>query len=180
MGYLPVNSAAMRNVDLEICELAQRVRYSVMEKAQVAGHLQVPALYDNLSPGSFYLSKLGQAKVWPAGGTQQLPRQIKLIVPFAANSPSDGVVRTIVPFLSKALSREVVLENDIDVQGDKVAQRLVTSPRDGSVLLISNFATSARRLQSADSRLAPIGIVADTPLSIVVTNQLELAACQTC
>src|SRR5205823_4070878 len=41
--------AAMHEPSLEIRDLAQKVRYSVMEKALSVGHVQVPALYDNLS-----------------------------------------------------------------------------------------------------------------------------------
>ena len=48
--------AALREPRLEVRDLAQRVRYAVMEKAQTIGHLQVPALYDNLSPGAFYFA----------------------------------------------------------------------------------------------------------------------------
>ena len=159
--------SAMRQPGLEIRELAQRVRYSVMEKAEGAGHLQVPALYDNLSPGAFYLgSPAQQAQVSATG--QALPRQIKIIIPFAEKSPSDVVIRSLVPILAKSVNREIVVENLIDVQGEKVAQLLAESPKDGSVLLISPFAASARRLRSNDNRIVPVGIVADTPLSIVV------------
>ena len=99
---------------------------------------------------------------------QALPRQIKIIIPFAEKSPSDVVIRSLVPILAKSVNREIVVENLIDVQGEKVAQLLAESPKDGSVLLISPFAASARRLRSNDNRIVPVGIVADTPLSIVV------------
>lgn len=162
---------AMREPGLEVRQLAQRVRYSVMEKAESIGHLQVPALYDNLSPGAFYLGSAIQSPLSNAG-KDALPRQLRIIIPFAANGPSDTVVRSIVPILAKNLNREIVVENVVDVQGDKVAQLLADSPKDGSVLLISPFAASARRLRANDGRLTPVGIFADTPLSIVVQESV--------
>ena len=111
--------AAMQEPSLEIRDLAQKVRYSVMEKALSVGHLQVPALYDNLSPGAFYLSRPPAPR--PFQPSASLPQSIKIIIPFAAQGPSDGVIRAMAPFLSRALGREIVLENQIDIQGERVA-----------------------------------------------------------
>lgn len=159
--------AAMKEPRLEVRDLAQKVRYSVMEKAQTVGHLQVPALYDNLSPGAFYFS--GPRAPAPAAAPSRvaLPQRIKIIIPAAAQGPTDAIVRAMVPFLAKALSREISVENQIDVQGDRVAALLAGGPRDGSVLLVSPYATSARRLRANDTRLAPVGIFADVPLSLI-------------
>lgn len=164
--------AVMRESRLEIRELAQRVRYSVMEKAQSAGHLQIPALYDNLTPGSFYLSSTGVSGPTAAtpASSAKMPRQIKLIIPTAAGGPSDQVVRAMVPFLAKALGSEITVENQIDLLGDKLGQVIAASPKDGSVLLVSPFTASARRVQTQDERTAPIGILADTTLSIVASQ----------
>ena len=160
--------AAMRESRLEVRDLAQKVRYSVMEKAQVIGHLQVPALYDNLSPGAFYFSGPRAPGPVTTRARAALPQRIKIIIPAAAQGPTDAIVRAMVPFLAKALSREITVENQIDVQGDRVAALLAGGPKDGSVLLVSPYATSARRLRANDTRLAPVGIFADVPLSLIV------------
>src|SRR6266849_3618225 len=160
--------AAMKEPRLEVRDLAQKVRYSVMEKAQRIGHLQVPALYDNLSPGAFYFSEPRTPAGDPASAGAPLPQRIKIIVPAATQGPTDVIVRAMVPFLARALSREIIVENPIDVQGDRVAALLAGGPQDGSVLLVSPYATSARRLRANDARLAPIGIFADIPLSLIV------------
>lgn len=160
---------AMREPGLEIRDLAQKVRFAVMEKAQSVGHLQVPALYDNLSPGAFYFSALRSPP--PPSARGALPARIKLIIPFAARGPSDEVVRALAPFLSKALGRPVDVENQIDVQGDEVAARVAGGPKDGSVLTVSPFAASARRLKAGDQRLVPLGILVDTPLSLAVSDK---------
>jgi tripartite-type tricarboxylate transporter receptor subunit TctC len=160
--------AAMKEPRLEVRDMAQKVRYSVMEKAQTVGHLQVPALYDNLSPGAFYFSGPRAPGPAPAPAGAALPQRIKIIIPAAAQGPTDAIVRAMVPFLAKALSREITVENQIDVQGDRVAALLAGGPKDGSVLLVSPYATSARRLRANDTRLAPVGIFADVPLSLIV------------
>src|SRR5260370_31002435 len=96
---------------LEVRDLAQKVRYSVMEKARAVGHVQVPALYENLGPGTFYFS---ETLVQGPGSTpfgSPLPQRIKIIVPFAEQGPSDTVVRIMAPLLAKALNREIIIEN---------------------------------------------------------------------
>jgi tripartite-type tricarboxylate transporter receptor subunit TctC len=161
--------AAMKEPSLEIRDLAQKVRYSVMEKALSVGHVQVPALYDNLSPGTFYLSRPPVPR--PFLPSASIPQKLKIIIPFAAQGPSDGVIRAMAPFLSRALGREIVFENQIDIQGDRVAALVADGPTDGSVLLVSPYASAARRLAMNDARLTPLGIFADTPLSLVVNGK---------
>ena len=161
--------AAMKEPSLEIRDLAQKVRYSVMEKALSVGHLQVPALYDNLSSGAFYLLRPPAPPSFRPSAS--LPQTIKIIIPFAAQGPSDGVTRAMAPFLSRVLGREIVLENQIDVQGDRTAALIADGPADGSILLVSPYASAARRFAANDTQLMPLGIFADTPLSLVVNGK---------
>jgi tripartite-type tricarboxylate transporter receptor subunit TctC len=165
--------AAMRgSSSLEIRDLAQKVRYSVMEKARAVGHVQVPALYENLGPGTFYFSALVQGPGSTSVGSP-LPQRIKIIVPFAEQGPSDSVVRIMAPLLAKALNREIIIENQLDPPGDRVAEVVGNSPADGSVLLVSGYVQSARRLRAGIGRLRPLGIFADTPLSVAVNIRNE-------
>jgi tripartite-type tricarboxylate transporter receptor subunit TctC len=73
--------------------------------------------------------------------------------------------------IASELGREVIAENIIDVQGDRVAEILANGPKDGSLLLISPFAAAARRLKTSDDRLVPVGMLFDTPLTIAVNKR---------
>jgi tripartite-type tricarboxylate transporter receptor subunit TctC len=160
----------MRRTDLEIRDVAHRVRYTVMQKARAVGHRQIPAIYENLAAGEFYLTDrqpTPQPELTPAA----LPSVIRLLLPFAAGGPSDVLVRTALPLLAKELGREVVADNSIDIQGDRVTGLLAGGPKDGSLLLVSPFAAAARRLRGNDQRLAPLAMLFDTPLSIAVNDR---------
>lgn len=158
----------IRQTDLEIRDVAQRVRYTVMQKARAAGHLQIPAIYENLAAGEFYLSN----RLRPAPASRPIaaavPARIKIVLPFAAGGPSDVLTRAALPLIAHELGREVTAENIIDVQGDRVTAMLANGSKDGSVLLVLPFAAAARRLKTSDDRLAPVGMLYDTPLSIAV------------
>jgi tripartite-type tricarboxylate transporter receptor subunit TctC len=158
----------LRQIHLEIRDVAQRVRYTVMQKARTAGHLQIPAIYENLSAGEFYLHhRLPPAAPSPSI-SPKVPARIKIVLPFASGGPIDVLTRPALPLITHELGREVTAENIIDVQEDRVTAMLASGPKDGSVLLISPFAAAARRLRANDDRLAPVGILFDTPLSIAV------------
>ena len=154
--------------ELEIRDVAHRVRYIVMQKARAVGHRQIPAIYDNVAAGEFYLARREPPPPRIGPAPNALPKTIKLILPFAAGGPSDVLLRSTLPLLAKELDREVVAENLIDVQGDRVAALIAGGPKDGSHLLISPFAASARRFKAEDRRLAPVAMLLDTPLSIAV------------
>jgi tripartite-type tricarboxylate transporter receptor subunit TctC len=158
----------LRQTDIEIRDVAQRVRYTVMQKARASGHLQIPAIYENLSAGEFYLSDRQRPAPSAATISTKVPPRIKVILPFAAGGPSDVLTRAALPLMAQELGREVTAENIIDVQGDRVAALLASGAKDGSTLLVSPFAAAARRLKANDDRLAPIGMLFDTPLSIAV------------
>ena len=158
----------LRQSDLEIRDMAHRVRYTVMTKAQSVGHRQIPAMYDNLVAGEFYLAPRPPPPHRPSLPPKALPRLVRLLLPFAAGGPSDVLVRAALPLLAKELGREIVAENLIDIQGDRVTGLLADGPKDGSLLLVSPFASAAQRLRANDQRLAPVAMLFDTPLSIAV------------
>ena len=158
----------IRQTDLEIRDVAHRVRYMVMQKALAAGHLQIPAIYENLAAGEFYLSNRPRPTPASRPPPAAMPERIKIVLPFAAGGPSDVLTRAALPFLAQELGREVAAENIIDVQGDRVTAMLASGPKDGSILLVLPFAAAARRQNTNDDRLAPVGMLFDTPLSIAV------------
>lgn len=160
----------IRQKNLEIRDVAQRVRYSVMQRARAVGHRQIPAIYENLAAGEFYLSHGDAAAVPPMITPAALPTRIKIVLPFASGGPSDVLTRAAIPLFARELGREVTAENVIDVQGDRVTAMLASGPKDGSLLLVMPFAAAARRLKINDERLAPVGMLFDTPLSIAVNK----------
>jgi tripartite-type tricarboxylate transporter receptor subunit TctC len=111
------------------------------------------------------------AATWNCAAAAQ-PQRTVIILPFAKGGPSDVLMRQVAPLLSSALDREVTIENIIDPQGDRLNDLAANLRRDGSVLLALPFSASARRLQSGDSQFTPIGILLDTPLSIVAHESL--------
>jgi len=157
--------------ELEIRDVAQRVRYIVMQKSRAIGHRQIPAIYDNVAAGEFYLARREPPPPRIGPAPNALPKIIKLMLPFAAGGPSDVLIRSTLPLLAKELKREVVAENLIDVQGDRIAAQLAGGPKDGSLLLVSPFAAAARRFRAEDKRLAPVAMLFDTPLSIAVNTR---------
>ena len=160
----------MRQKDLEIRDVAQRVRYSVMQRARTVGHVQIPAIYENLAAGEFFLSDRSSPTTPHRPTAAALPLRIKIVLPFASGGPSDVLTRAAIPLIASELGREVTAENIIDVQGDRVTAMLAGGPKDGSLLLVMPFAAAARRLKANDQRLVPIGMLFDTPLSIAVSR----------
>jgi tripartite-type tricarboxylate transporter receptor subunit TctC len=161
----------IRHTNLEIRDVAQRVRYSVMQKARAVGHLQIPAIYENLAAGEFFLSGRQRPTTPSQPTVTALPARIKIVLPFASGGPSDVLTRAAIPLIASELGREVIAENIIDVQGDRVAEIVANGPKDGSLLLISPFAAAARRLKTSDDRLVPVGMLFDTPLTIAVNKR---------
>ncbi len=163
----------LRQTGLEIRDVAHRVRYAVMQKARAVGHRQIPAIYENLTAGEFHLAQrlppASRADLAPPA----LPNAIRLLLPFAVGGPSDVLVRAALPLLAKELGREIVAENHIDVQGDRVTGMLAAGPKDGSLMLVSPFAASARRQKANDRRLAPVAMLFDTPLSLAVSKRSQ-------
>ena len=157
---------AVKEPNLEIRDLARRVRFSVMDKAKAAGYAQVPALYDNLSQGAFFFSTAQIS--FPVAAPPAIPSKIRLIVPAAQGGPTDVLIRAIAPHLGSALNAELTVENQIDILGDTVAQMVASSAQDGSVVLVSNFNQALRRHNSGAQQLQPIGMVADVALAVAV------------
>ncbi len=165
----------LKEPGVEIRDMARRVRYSVMEKAQTVGHMQIPALYDNLSVGEFYFSG---APRQPAPGPVSVaaPSSIRLILPAAASGPMDRLVRAALPYLSKELGVEVTAENQVDIAGDRVAAMLVEAPKNGSVMLVSPFVASARRARGKQFELEPVAMLADTPVTVAVSSRVSASS----
>ena len=86
---------------------------------------------------------LAAALVQAAPAQAQYPtRPIRLIVPFAAGSATDTVGRFVIPALSTALGRPVVIDNRPGAAGNIGAEIAAKSPPDGYTLMMGNISHS--------------------------------------
>jgi tripartite-type tricarboxylate transporter receptor subunit TctC len=85
-------------------------------------------------------------------------KPIRLVVPFAAGGPTDGVARTMAQALSKSLGQPVVVENKPGADGAVSAQAVAGAPADGYTLL---FASSSQLGLPYLVRPAPFDTLAD-------------------
>ena len=103
-------------------------------------------------------------------------RPVQLVVPFSAGGAVDAVGRLMAQKLSDRLGKPVVVENRPGASGNIGAQGVARAPADGYTLLmaaVTNYAINAP-LQSAqltynfEKDLAPVAIVGNVPLMLVV------------
>ena len=74
---------------------------------------------------------------------QNLPRQLTMVVPFAAGGPSDVAGRIIAQGLSEVLGQSVVVENPAGAGGTVGSLRVSKSAPNGSQFVIGNSGTHA-------------------------------------
>jgi tripartite-type tricarboxylate transporter receptor subunit TctC len=100
-------------------------------------------------------------------------RTVTLIVPFAAGGPTDTIARLTAENMSKALGRQIVVENVTGAGGTLASGRVAKADPDGYTLLIHHIGISTApalyRKLPFDTRTAfqPIGLVSDAPMSII-------------
>ncbi|HUR57059.1 MAG TPA: tripartite tricarboxylate transporter substrate binding protein [Opitutaceae bacterium] len=85
-------------------------------------------------------------------------KPIRLVVPFAAGGPTDGVARTMAQALTKSLGQPVVVENKPGADGAISAQAVAGAAPDGYTLL---FASSSQLGLPYLVRPAPFDTLAD-------------------
>jgi tripartite-type tricarboxylate transporter receptor subunit TctC len=65
-------------------------------------------------------------------------KPVRIIVPFSAGGPTDGVARTIAQALTKSLGQPFVIENKPGADGAISAQLVASAPADGYTLLFAS------------------------------------------
>ena len=117
---------------------------------------------------------VGAVLAAPYAGAQDVPKLVRIIVPFSAGASNDAIARAIAPSLSKRLGASVIVENRPGAASAIGNDAVAKSPPDGSVLLLtsSTFLTVA----ATAPRLPydPIGGFA--PVATVVQNPSLLAS----
>lgn len=107
----------------------------------------------------------------------EVPKQIKIVVPFSAGASNDAIARTIAPQLAKRLNTTVIVENRSGAAGTIGSDHVARAPKDGSVLLLtsSTFLTSAATQPTLPydptQAFAPVAMIGQGPLVIGVSAQ---------
>ncbi|HWL67645.1 MAG TPA: tripartite tricarboxylate transporter substrate-binding protein [Geminicoccus sp.] len=117
-----------------------------------------------------------------AASAQEFPtKPVTIVVPFAAGGPTDTVTRLVAQSMTGTLGQQVIVENVGGAGGTLGAARVAKADPDGYTLLLHHIgqATSAtlyRKLSYDPAKdFAPIGIVADVPMTVVARKDFPAA-----
>lgn len=117
----------------------------------------------------------------PVQAAERAGPPLTIVVPFAAGGPTDALGRALAAAMADSLDRKVVVRNVDGAGGTVGAERVAKAGPDGNTLLLSNIghATSmwlytALRYHPVDD-FAPIGMVAEVPMTLVAKPGLKAA-----
>ena len=105
----------------------------------------------------------------------QIPKVIKIVVPFSAGASNDAVARAIAVPLAQRLQATVIVENKAGAAGVIGSDAVAKSPHDGSVLLLTSStfltaaATQAHLPYDPIADFAPVAMVGEGPLLLAVS-----------
>ena len=113
-------------------------------------------------------------------------RSVQLVVPFSAGGAVDAVGRLMAQKLSDRLGKPVVVDNKPGASGNIGAQAVARAPADGYTLLmaaVTNYAINAplqpaQVTYSLEKDLAPVAIVGNVPLMLVVNPAVQANSLQ--
>ena len=120
------------------------------------------------------LAAAGLALAAASATAQEFPtKPVTLMMPYAAGGPGDTITRIAAHGMSKALGRQVMVENTAGAGGTIGTAKVAAAAPDGHYLLVMHFGHAAntalyRNLRyDAVKDFEPIGIVAESPMSFV-------------
>lgn len=119
---------------------------------------------------------VARASSWPT-------RPITMVVPFAAGGPTDVVGRILAERLGDVLKKQIVVVNVGGAGGMTGADRVAHAKPDGYEVLLGTVGTQAysqtlykKPLYSATKDFAPVVLVAEQPLVLVVRRDFPAAS----
>src|SRR5436190_120544 len=119
------------------------------------------------------------AATGPAAAQNWPTRPVTLVVPFAAGSASDTVARILGARLSEVLGQQVIIENVGGAGGMTGASRVAKAAPDGYQFVLGGIDTFAqnqtlykRPLYNAATDFAPVALMVEQPLILLVRNDL--------
>ncbi|MFT8244956.1 Bug family tripartite tricarboxylate transporter substrate binding protein [Roseomonas sp. BN140053] len=127
------------------------------------------------------LAAAGPARAQATGGTAAADwpsRPVRVIMPYAAGGPTDIIARLICEALSQRLPQRFVVENRTGAGGNIGASAVAKAPPDGTTFLFTNTGHAVNRSLYArldydpQRDLAPVTIVAEGPMVLLVPNDL--------
>src|SRR6195256_3490726 len=120
------------------------------------------------------LSSAAEAQTWPT-------RPVTMVVAFAAGSGDDVFARIVGPRLSELLGQQVIIENIGGAGGMTGTARVARAAPDGYQFVLGNIGTHAQNqtlykhpLYDAAGDFAPVVLIAETPLVLIVRKDLPL------
>jgi tripartite-type tricarboxylate transporter receptor subunit TctC len=121
----------------------------------------------------------------PAASQTWPTRPVTMVVPFAAGSASDTVARILGARLSEALGQQIIIENVSGAGGMTGVARVAKAAPDGYQFVLGGIDTFAQSqtlykkpLYNAVADFAPVALVVEQPLVLVVRNDLPVADLQ--
>lgn len=135
-------------------------------------------------PGVLLLAALAAVPAAAADATANRPakqKTVTLIVPFTHGGPTDALAQPLAQAMTRALGQTVIEKNVAGAGGTLGAEQVAKAKPDGNTLLLSNIghATSSalyRRLRyDPVNDFAPIGLVADVPMTLLGRPRLPAA-----
>ncbi len=105
----------------------------------------------------------------------EIPKLMRIVVPFSPGGSNDQIARAIAPALAKRLGTSVIVENKPGAGGVIGSDAVAKAPPDGSMLLLSSSsfltaaATQPRTPFDPVASFAPVSMIAEGPLLLAVS-----------
>jgi tripartite-type tricarboxylate transporter receptor subunit TctC len=125
---------------------------------------------------------LGCALSTSGAGADTFPsRPIRMLVPYAAGGTTDIMARALQETMHKELGQVIVVENKAGAAGTIAMQEAARAPADGhTIVFINNGLVATTPVLQKDAGFdgirdfAPIGMVANSPMMVVVNAQVPV------
>jgi tripartite-type tricarboxylate transporter receptor subunit TctC len=135
----------------------------------------MPKIYGALAlAGLLAWSGSARAQDWPT-------RPMTMIIPFAAGGPTDLLGRVVAQGLGEILGQQVVVENVGGAGGMTGSARAAQAEADGYTFVLGTVGTHAQNqtlfkkpLYNAETDFAPVALIAEVPITLVVRKDLPV------